>query len=186
MRIRSGVLLGALLAAALAGCAQGAEEPQVATVAGASGAPGASTPPAQTSEREQALRFSQCIRDNGVPDFPDPQFHEGGGVNLSAPQGTGKEKLEAAMRTCRRYAPGGGEKQKLDPARVEQLRRLAQCMRDNGVRNFPDPTDEGIQADGNQPGMSPDDPTFKAAMAQCDKHAPAPPGEGPVTNTSGR
>lgn len=184
MRMRFRALLPVLLAATLAGCAGGAEEPQVATVAGASGAPGASSPPAGLSERDKALEFSRCIRDNGVPDFPDPRFGANGGVSISAPEGTSKEKLDAAMQACRRYAPGGGEQQKLDPARVDQLRKLAQCMRDHGVENFPDPTDQGIQADGNLPGMNPDDPTFKSAMKDCEKHAPAPPGEGPVTSTA--
>lgn len=173
------------LAAALAGCGGPAADPQVATAAGAGGQPGASAPAQPLNERDRALKFSQCVRDNGVPDFPDPEFSDGGGVSLGAPAGTSKEKLDAAMQACRQYAPGGGDKQKLDPARLEQLRKLAQCMRAEGVENFPDPTDEGIQADGNQPGMSPDDPTFQAAMKTCEKHAPAPPGEGPATHREG-
>ncbi|MEU8080501.1 hypothetical protein AB0B31_34215 [Catellatospora citrea] len=174
-----------LLAAALAGCGQAAGDPQVATAAGAGARPGASASAAPLSEREQALKFSQCIRDNGVPNFPDPEFADGGGVSLSAPEGVSKERVDAAMVACRQYAPGGGGKRKLDPARLEQLRKLAQCMRAEGVVNFPDPTDEGIQADGNQPGMSLDDPKFQAAMKACDRYAPAPPGEGPTTHREG-
>ncbi|WP_155370547.1 hypothetical protein [Catellatospora vulcania] len=183
MRIRIVPIVA--LAAALAGCAGPAADPQVATAAGTGAPPGASAPAQPLSEKEQGLKFSQCIRDNGVPNFPDPEFHDGGGVSLGAPEGISKEKLDAAMQACRQYAPGGGGKQKLDPARLEQLRKLAQCMRAEGVENFPDPTDEGIQADGNAPGMSLDDPKFQAAMKTCDKYAPAPPGEGPSTHREG-
>jgi hypothetical protein len=37
--------------------------------------PGPDLSKAQTAQQEaQALAFTKCMRDNGVPDFPDPQF----------------------------------------------------------------------------------------------------------------
>jgi hypothetical protein len=39
--------------------------------------------------RQQALKFAQCMRTHGVPNFPDPQFHGGGvliqGINPNDP-----------------------------------------------------------------------------------------------------
>jgi hypothetical protein len=126
------------------------------------------------------------MRDNGVADFPDPKVNANGGVSQNLPPGIDQSALEAAQAKCKQFDPGGGEQTKLDPERIEQLRKLAQCMRDNGVRNFPDPTDQGIQANGNDPGMNPDDPTYKKAMEECGKYGPSPaPGEGPGLSTEG-
>jgi hypothetical protein len=119
------------------------------------------------------------MRDNGVPDFPDPQFNGNGGMSINAPTGADPAKMDAAQVKCKQYLPNGGEPTKIDPQTLGTLRKLSQCMRDHGVQNFPDPTDQGIQANGNDPGMDPNDPTFQAATKACDKYAPAPPSGAP-------
>jgi hypothetical protein len=61
--------------------------------------------------RQQALAFSQCMRDHGVTDFPDPQFN-GNGVILG---GGGQVKIDpssptfqAAQQACQSLLPGSG------------------------------------------------------------------------------
>lgn len=187
MRIRTGIVLGLLLAMGLAGCGRADNGDGVATAGGPGSSPTATARAGGQSEQDLALRFGQCMRDNGVPDFPDPRFNEGGGMSIDAPEGSDPQKVDAAMQKCKQYMPNGGEPPKLDPQMVEQNRKLAQCMRDHGVKNFPDPgPDGGIQMNGNLPGMDPDDPTFKAAMTKCQKLVPpAPSGGGPGNDTRG-
>jgi hypothetical protein len=190
MRIRAGLVLGLLLALGMAGCG-GADDDGggggdgVAT-AGGPGSATSTTKPDGRSEREVALEFARCMRENGVPDFPDPQVSEGGEeMRLSLPEGADKEKVDAAHEKCKRYLPNGGEPPKADPRVVEQLRKFSQCMRANGVPKFPDPTESGLEVDGNELGMGPGDPTFDAAEKVCAEYQPAPPegGQGPSTDS---
>ena len=71
--------------------------------------------------------------------MPDPGPTARRRVRIRAGEGTDPEKVEAAMEACKQYAPNGGEPPKLNPEQLEQMRKFAQCMRDNGVRTFPDP-----------------------------------------------
>jgi hypothetical protein len=59
----------------------------------------------------QAVRYSQCMRTHGLPNFPDPKV-SGGGISLSL-GGTGvpgpnSPQMQAAMKACRSLQPGGG------------------------------------------------------------------------------
>jgi hypothetical protein len=67
----------------------------------------------QLAQQEQAarqkalpelLKFSQCVRSHGVPNFPDPTPSglnlNGTGINPSSPQ------VQAALKACQKAAPG--------------------------------------------------------------------------------
>jgi Pectinacetylesterase len=54
----------------------------------------------------------------------------------------------------------------------EALLVFAKCMRDNGVPNFPDPVDDGINLDGT--GLDPNMPEFQAAEKACESVLPYP------------
>ncbi len=65
----------------------------------------------------QAMKFSQCMRSHGIPDFPDPTAS--GGITITAQPGSGGSDLDpnnplfqAAQRACQHYLPahpaGGG------------------------------------------------------------------------------
>jgi len=112
--------------------------------------------------RAQAVRFAQCIRDNGVPDFPDPDAN---GRFSHSIHDKDDPALRAALEKCRDIAPGGQHENFGDPAFVAQALAYAQCMRDNGVPNFPDP-----DSDGRFRGITHEqqgDPTFDAAAQKC-------------------
>jgi hypothetical protein len=185
MRIRTGIVLGLLLTLGVAGCQRSAGTGRVATAGKGGNATSSAKPDGQT-DQERMLKFAQCVRDNGVPDFADPQVSGGGGVSIGMPDGTDPKKADAAMQKCKQYMPNGGEPQKLDPKDLEKLRKLAQCMRDNGVTNFPDPTDHGIQVNGNTSGLDPNDPKFKAADEACARYRPTPPSGDPGARTETR
>jgi hypothetical protein len=183
MRIRTGLVLGLLLALGVAGCGGTGGTDGVATAGSPGSKATSSAGPDGLSDQERALKMSQCMRENGGPNFPDPKFNDGGGVGINVPDGSDPQKVDAAMQTCKQYLPNGGEPEKLDPQRLEQLRKLAQCLRDNGIKNFPDPTDQGIQGDSSDPDQNPENPKFQAAQKACDKYAPAAPGDAPGNNS---
>jgi hypothetical protein len=122
---------------------------------------------ASTAGLEQARKFAQCIRENGVPDFPDPdpngRFSEGD-------HDQDDPALRAAQEKCRALAPGGEHENLGDPAFVAQMREFSQCMRDNGLPDFPDP-----DSDGRLRGRTHElqgDPQFQAARETCSGKLP--------------
>jgi hypothetical protein len=125
--------------------------------------------PAPAAGRQQALEFAKCMRKNGVPDFPDPdasgEFRGQGHEQQDNP------RFRDAQQACRDLAPGGTHEQNLgSPAFVEQEREFAQCIRANGVPDFPDP-----DASGEFRGQSheqQDNPKFQAAQQVCQSKLP--------------
>ena len=144
-------LLAALLTVVLAACAPGAGTNNATT-------------PTRVDPVEAGRLYAQCMRDNGLPDFPDP----GPDGRFELDHDKFKEddpKFRAALEKCRDLAPGGEHQNTGDPAYLEQMRAFSQCMRDNGLPDFPDP-----DADGRLRGLSHEqqgNPTFQAAMETC-------------------
>ncbi len=58
--------------------------------------------------QDQLQEFSQCMRDNGVADFPDPQSGSGTPYPLSAFLGFGDPTFEDALETCRQTVSFAG------------------------------------------------------------------------------
>ncbi len=58
--------------------------------------------------QDQLQEFSQCMRDNGVADFPDPQTGAGTPYPLSAFLGFGDPVFEDALEVCRQTVDFGG------------------------------------------------------------------------------
>jgi hypothetical protein len=123
---------------ALAGC-KGSSGPGVATAGSpaAHGSAGSGPSPA-ADEGDRALQFQQCMREHGVEVHTS---EDKGGVSIAASPGSleDKQKMTAATEACRMYLPGGGDKPELSPEDIDRLRRFAQCMRDHGVPEWPDP-----------------------------------------------
>jgi hypothetical protein len=118
-------------------------------------------------EAAEGRAYAQCMRDNGVPDFPDPDLD--GRLRGPGHEQQDNPKFRAAQEKCRDLAPGG-EHQRSDPASVEQMREFSQCMRANGVPDFPDPDPDGrLRGPGHE---QQDDPKFRAAMETCRQKLP--------------
>jgi hypothetical protein len=62
---------------------------------------------APVDKAEAGRAFSQCMRDNGLPDFPDPDAD--GRLRGPGHDREGDPKFRAAMETCRQQLPGGGD-----------------------------------------------------------------------------
>jgi hypothetical protein len=136
---------------------------------------------------KQALAFSQCMREHGVPDFPDPQTTAGG--NAIQINGNGatldpsSSQFQAAQQACNKYAPTNGPTGRAPSAKDRAaMLAFAACMRSHGVPDFPDPQFNNggggfaVQAgSGSEPpaDMRPDSPQFQAAFAACKSKMPA-------------
>jgi hypothetical protein len=72
---------------------------------------GAPSPAQQAKAQEGALKFSQCMRSHGVPNFPDPSF-SGGGVKMTLKSGgangidPNSPRFQAAQKACQSELPG--------------------------------------------------------------------------------
>jgi hypothetical protein len=192
MRIRAGLVLGLLLAFGMAGCGgTGDGDGDGVATAGSSAGATSTTKPDQRSDQEAALEYAKCMREQGI-NMPDPQVGDDGAMVLRMPAPEGgdkeqaKEKVEAAEQQCKRYLPNGGEPPPMDPQAMEQMRKFSQCMRENGVPKFPDPTENGLSVDSGQLGMDPEDPRMTKAEEACAKYnqpAPGEGGQGPSTDS---
>jgi hypothetical protein len=111
------------------------------------------------------------MREQGV-EMEDPGKDGRGGVLFRA-GGKGKPgELEKAIQACRAYAPNGGEPPKLDAEQLEQMRKFAKCMRENGVPEFPDPGADGRVKIERKIGEGTDEETFQKAHEACRQFQP--------------
>lgn len=101
---------------------------------------GSSSPSRKQVAANDFLKFSECMRANGVRNFPDPS--SGGGINLNPGSGLNpfSPSFKAAQSHCRKLLPGGGPPTKPSAQEERAMLRVAQCMRAHGVTGFPDPT----------------------------------------------
>ena len=119
-------------------------------------------------------KFSACMRKHGVTNFPDPNgqgviaIHSGMGIDPGSPAFT------SARTACEKLLPDGGQP---TPAQIAQQQQkmlaFSACMRAHGVKDFPDPSNGGLQIHVH-PGsdLSPDNPTFQKAQQACQKDLP--------------
>lgn len=128
---------------------------------------------------QQAVKFAQCMRNNGVSQFPDPNASgqltidavaNGSGLDTNAPA------FKQALSACKDLEPTGFTGRTRSSQQQAAGLKFAQCIRSNGVPDFPDPVPNGPLVDtnripsANQPGgMS----ALHAAMQKCSAAAAA-------------
>jgi hypothetical protein len=122
----------------------------------------------------KAVKFAQCMRENGVSQFPDPDASgnltidgvvNGSGIDSDGPT------WQQAIDACKDLQPagftGGGER---SAGEQEAALQFAQCIRENGVPDFPDPAQGQPLVDTNRiPSSSTDRgmSILNAAMQKC-------------------
>ena len=73
----------------------------VGTALGAVGAAGATAPPtSEPSLEEAALGFAQCVRDNGIEEFADPQISADGRISLRPPDRGRVRRVGGGRAVC--------------------------------------------------------------------------------------
>jgi hypothetical protein len=128
----------------------------------------ATASPKKASAREKAVRFAECIRAHGVADFPDPNAKNEFEYGVSVTPAVWKR----ATTACKDLQPPGTLSSKRTPKEQSGALKFAQCMRDNGVKDFPDPANGEPLVDTTKiPSLgdrSPrTDPVFAPAMDKC-------------------
>jgi hypothetical protein len=124
---------------------------------------------------EQAVKFAECMRDNGVREFPDPDVS--GEFAYGIERGSSLDPSTAAWKTaigaCKDLQPPGALGDGEVSAEEQEARlKFAQCMRDNGVKDFPDPTKNRPLIDTSRVPSAAGKgarsiPGFTAAMEKC-------------------
>jgi hypothetical protein len=128
---------------------------------------------------QKAVKFAKCMRSNGVSQFPDPgpsgsftidEIANGTSLDPNAPA------FKQAISACKHLEPAGFTGTKRSSQQQQAALEFAQCIRANGVKDFPDPIANGPLVDTNripssaQPGgMS----ALHAAMQKCSGEASA-------------
>jgi hypothetical protein len=135
----------------------------------------------------EAVKFSQCMRANGVSQFPDPDASGSltiDGVVNGSSLDPNSAAFQQAISACKNLEPSGFMGNTRSVQQQEAALKFAQCMRDNGVPDFPDPTADGPLIDTTRiPSMAGKDPRtdpgFNAALQKCRGFASAAGVSGP-------
>jgi hypothetical protein len=122
---------------------------------------------------QKAVKFAECMRSNGVSDFPDPgasgtftidEIANGSSLDTSSPEFT------QAISACKDLEPAGFMGSTRSPQQMQAALKFAQCIRANGVPDFPDPSNGQPLVDTNRipsaagpGGLS----ILNAAMQKC-------------------
>jgi hypothetical protein len=115
-----------------AGC--GSSTPSETTTS-APGSAGTARSTKKLTKQEKAVKFAECMRANGVPHFPDPDPN--GDTNFGVD--VTREVWLKAIDACKALKPPGALSSKRTPKEQSASLRFAQCVRDHGVKDFPDP-----------------------------------------------
>ena len=142
--------------------------------------PGTTGSAAGAATHEQSVKFAGCMRDNGVAEFPDPDAS--GDLTIDAiANGSSLDMNSAAFKqaigACKNLEPAGFTGGKRSAEQQEMALKFAQCIRDNGVKDFPDPVNGVPLVDTNRipssqrsGGMN----LLNAAMHKCGALGPQP------------
>jgi len=159
----------ATLALICAGCGNGTQ----GVPAGTGNSTATSGGNGTASIHEKAVKFAECMRANGVSGFPDPDASGSltiDGVVNGSSLDPNSAAFKQAIGACKNLEPPGFTGGKVTPQQRTARLKFAQCIRDNGVPDFPDPTPNGPLVDTNRipsaatpAGMS----ALNAAMHKC-------------------
>jgi hypothetical protein len=162
MRSSNGLAAAAAVLLAAAACGS---SPSAPPVAGSTGHAATVSSAATTAQRTRAwLDLAACMRAHGA-NVPDPSFNQDG-----SPQWPNDPKSQppAALAACQSRLPAadsGQPKRAPTAADLAQATRFAQCMRQHGVLDFPDPDPQtgGFVASPSVKNA----PGFEAAATAC-------------------
>ena len=172
------LLLLAVVALLAAACG-GSGDDGVATLEDSTTTTVTADPPnAIVGDEERLMEFAACMRDNGVPDFPDPSVSGDGAVDFGGFaqfEDFDEDVLNDAFNACSdnlvglSFAPGGAD---FDFTEIQDtLVEFAACMRDNGF-DLPDPDFSNFDLGGGAGSgpfgdIDPTDPAFETAFEAC-------------------
>jgi hypothetical protein len=156
-------------------CSHSSPDPGVANVTSSRSVSVASS--SSSSASASPLAFARCMRSHRVRDFPDPDsngnFDLTGGGDLNPTDPT----YQAAAQACRSLGSGGkSSASSLSPQQVAATVQFAECMRNHGVTNYPDPDSSGHIPGVRHFGVDPNSPQFQPAVDACRHYMRGVPG----------
>jgi hypothetical protein len=166
-------LVGLVVAASVALAACGEPNTPNVAIEGSTTTTVAAANGTGSTSSSQSLAFSQCMRGNGVGNFPDPT--NSGAIPKESPQelGVSDSRYRTAVNTCAHLLPNGGSSE--SQAQIAYVKALslsfAKCMRRHGVP-LPDPDSSGRIPDPATVGINQGSPKFEAANQACGKYRP--------------
>lgn len=96
-----------------------------------------------SSDSQDALTFSRCVRSHGVPNWPDPTSSGVIPKETAQQLGISSSRLQAALNPCSHLLPDTGNIDD-NPAALNQwwsrMLHFAQCMHSHGVPDWPGPS----------------------------------------------
>lgn len=124
-----------------------------------------------------AVKYAECIRRHGVPNFPNPQIVDKPGehgIRQGVPEGVGgSPRFKPAQSACKGILPapenGGAANAAEQHAHEQTILAFAHCLRSHGVPDFPDPTTQGqlTPTTIRAAGVDLQAPSFLAAAKVC-------------------
>ena len=158
------------LALLAAGCGSSGHSSGTVPSLGKSGSSAKATSTATSSTESKLLAFSKCMRENGMPDWPDPVTDADGNTRLQFPKNIDPSSgaLTNARTACSSYLKGiaQGFTQADRSAMQDTLLQFTRCMRTNGV-DIPDPDFTKNGGLGTLSKIDRNDPRNAKALKAC-------------------
>jgi hypothetical protein len=90
------------------------------------------SPAAASNDQALGVKFATCMRDHGVPSFPDPETSAGIQIPV-APAKNPSPAFKSAMQACKYLMAAEGPPPVASASHKAAAVKLAQCMREHGV-----------------------------------------------------
>jgi len=105
-------------------------------IVGSTSTTSSGTTRAAATARDKAVKFTECMRKNGVGDFPDPNASgEFPSFGISVTPAV----WSSAVHACKAFQPPGSLSAHMTPTQLSAAVKFARCVRAHGVKDFPDP-----------------------------------------------
>lgn len=146
-----------------AGCGSNAPSATATASSASSSGTGGIT---NATDQDKLVKFAECIRGHGVPNFPDANAKGDFVFGIDVSPAVWQKAVDA----CKDLQPPGALSAKRSPKQQSAALRFAGCIRENGVKDFPDPANGDPLVDttkipsSNQPGGM---TILNAAMKKC-------------------
>jgi hypothetical protein len=149
------------------GVAQAAATSSDTSTTSTTGTGGTST---SADNNDAQLAFAKCMRDNGVPNFPDPVADSDGNLQFdrSGLQGIDQTTIQKGLDACQDLLPagsqpGGGNQQEFQ----DNVLAFTRCLRDNGITVDDPQFDSGNGIPESLQNLDQNDPKVAAAAEAC-------------------
>jgi len=153
------ITLGVVLPVLLGACGSGGSSSDPPSAQGGADAPSA-------TGQAGIAQFAQCMRQNGVTNFPDPRdghFVMGSGIQDNP-------HFQSAIQACQHFLGPDGIGNGGNNARQSAQLAFANCMQTHGVPSFPDPQPDGAIV--APPESVRNTPAYQTAYNDCKTKLP--------------